>query len=778
MFTVLNGVLLNPLPYRDANRLVVIWARQIHAKGEGKLFDLYADYENWKNNGKNFEAVAAASWSPQASPLRTLTEHGPARTVFALPVTADFFSLLQVPAILGRTFTVADKDQGCAVVLAYNFWQTSFGARPDAISQAIRLDDQACTILGVMPPSFAFLPPVAKVDMWTIMRSVKQPDEFSVAVFARLRPGVSRERAQAEITALHQSFHAHDRWGALVEPVVYDLHDEFTWLTSRNLRLSLIVLFAAVTVVLLICCLNVANLLLARAVDRQREMAIRAALGAQKGDLLRQLFTEYVLLSAAGAIAGIGLAAVMVYYFRNRHPIEMPPGISLGLNLPVLAFTALLGFMTAAIFGLGPGLKSARVNLNDELKAGSKTQSQTRGQYFFSKGLIVAEITLTVVLLAGAGVLIQSMVRFASAPLGFDQTNLLTASLRLPQGSYAERDHRRQFYERLASVLSEIPEARGVSFSTSPPTITMGSLNVMEVEGHPTPSPESVLDTFQDTVSPDYFQVMGTDVESGRAFLGSDNAQGEPVAIVNEALAHKYFGDEDPVGKHLRPFDPTNPSASWFRVIGIVANERQRIVAQEMAWADVPILYRPLNQNLPDAATLLMRVSKVTNGIAKEIQQQAATVDPNIPIDRVETVSDMQSRTLAYPRFRAVLLAVFAAIALLLAIVGVFGLLSHLVTSRSQEIAIRVALGAQKRTVLTMILKEGLILTASGTVLGAGLAWMLGHYMTTLLYGTKPADPLLLAVIALVVFPTALIAMYLPARRASRIDPIRTLKYE
>jgi predicted permease len=370
------------------------------------------------------------------------------------------------------------------------------------------------------------------------------------------------------------------------------------------------------------------------------------------------------------------------------------------------------------------------------------------------------------------------MVRFAAEPLGFEQQNLLMASLRLPQSSYADADHREQFYERLDAALTSISEARGVAFSSSPPTISTGSLNVMEIEGHTTPSQASVLDTFQDSVSPDYFQVMDTPLQSGRSFSASDRKRGEPVAVVNEALARKYFDQEDPLGKHIRPFDPANPAAPWMRIIGVVGNEKQRIITQEMAWADLPILYRPLSQNPPAAVTLLMRMNTLSSGIGKEIQQIAATIDAGIPIDRIQTMTDQQSRTLAYPRFRALLLGIFAAVALVLAVIGVFGLLSHLVTSRTQEIAIRVALGAQKRKVLTMILKEGLVLTVTGTVLGVIAAWIFGHYLATLLYGTKPADPLLLAAIVTVLFPTSLLAMYVPARRASKVEPVRALKCE
>jgi putative ABC transport system permease protein len=357
IFSILNAVLLQPLPYRDPNRLVVIWDREIHVKGTSKLFDLYADYENWKKNSRSFAAVVAFSWAPQASPSKILTGIGNARSVFTLPVTQDFFQLLGVPAMLGRTFEESDAGRGCAVVLANDFWRSTLGGQKGAIGKSIHLNDQVCTVLGVMPSSFAFLPPEQTVSMWTLIPPAR-PHDFAVGVFARLRPNVSLAAAQAEVSLLHRQIHKHDLWGEKVEPVIYGLHEEFTWLTGRNLRETLIVLFGAVSFVLLICCVNVANLLLGRAVGREREMAIRAALGSGRYRLFRQLLTENLLLSLIASLFGIALAWAIVHYFRVQHPIEMPPGTSLGVSGQVLAFAAGLSVITALLFGARAGLEA------------------------------------------------------------------------------------------------------------------------------------------------------------------------------------------------------------------------------------------------------------------------------------------------------------------------------------------------------------------------------------------------------------------------------------
>jgi predicted permease len=778
VFSILNAVLLQPLPYRSPERLVAIWDREIHAKGTSKLFDLYSDYENWKKNSRSFQQVAAVSWAPQASPTRILTGRGPARTVFSLPVTADFFSLLNVQPMLGRTFDADDAGRGCMVVLAEAFWQSAFGGQRSALGQTIRLDDQVCTVLGVMPPGFAFLPPEAVVSMWTMMAPPADPGQFAVGVFARLRPDVSLAGAQAEVSLLHRQIHQHDRWGAQMEPVIYGLHDEFTWLTGRNLRLSLIVLFAAVSFVLLICCVNVANLLLGRAVGRQREMAIRAALGAGRQRLLRQLLTEGLLLSLLASIAGAALAAAAVSYFRAARPIAMPPGTSLALSAPVLAFTAFLSIVTALVFGLVPAWKASRIDLNESLKAAGKTSSQSGRQHRFGKGLIVAEVMLTVVLLAGAGLLIQSMVRFSSADLGFRQEGLLTASLGLPQASYTSPERRLQFYERLQTDLGGIPGIQGVALSSTRPISGGGAQDVVEIEGHPEPRVETLHDTFSQTISPDYFRVMNTPLQSGRYFDARDRRQTEPVVIVNEALIQKYFPDENPIGKRIRPFLPGNRNAPWWRIVGVVGNQKRTTVYKEMAWADSPVIYRPLRQNPPRSANVIARIGLAGSAISGGIQRRTAAIDPDIPVEEIQTVRDLESKALAYPRFRATMLAVLAALALILAIVGLFGVLSHLVTQRTHEIGVRMALGAQRTAVLTMILREGLLLTGSGIILGIAAARLLGGYLATMLYGIRPSDPLLLAAVSLVLFVTALIAMYLPARRASRVDPMVALKYE
>jgi predicted permease len=778
VFSVFNSVLLQPLPYRNSDRLFAIWYREIHAKGTSKLFDLYSDYENWKANARTIEALAAVSWAPQASPERIFTGHGPTRVVFALPVTADFFSLLGVPAMVGRTFDESDRAQGCVVVLAHSFWQTVLGGQKSVVGQTIRLGDEACSVLGVMPPDFAFLPPEASVAMWTIMAEPSRPNEFAVGVFAKLRPGASLDQARAEISLLHHQIHQHDRGASQMQPVMYELHGEFTWLTGRNLRLSLVVLLGAVSFVLLICCANVANLLLGRVVGRQREMSTRAALGAGYGRLMRQLLTENLLSSLVASIAGAGLATAAVRFFRSARPIEMPPAARIELSTPVLLFAVLLSIMTALIFGLVPAWRASRTDSLDVLKTSVATSRGHRQQRLV-KGLIVIEVMLTVVLVAGAGMLIQTLQRFASTPLGFSPDGLLTTALRLPPHKYKDPQTKIQLFERLRTKLSEIPEIQGVAFSSARPVQGGGSTVALEVEGYPEPRLETGFDTSQQTVSPEYFQVMNIPINAGRSFRAGDQERTQAVAIVNEVAVRKYFANEDPIGKHVRPFTGSYRVNPWLTVVGVVGNEKRTTVYQEMAWTDRPILYRPFGQNPMSSLNIIMRTVGPASGILGDrIQQNIAKLDSDIPVEEIRTASDLESKVLAYPRFRAEMLGVFAGLALVLATVGLFGVVSRLVAQRTHEIGIRMALGAQKRTVLILIMGEGLLLTTAGMILGIAMALLLGRYLGALLYGVQPADPRLFAATALVLVPAALTAIYLPARRAASVDPVVALRYE
>jgi putative ABC transport system permease protein len=540
----------------------------------------------------------------------------------------------------------------------------------------------------------------------------------------------------------------------------------------------LLILLAAVGFVLLICCVNAANLLIGRSAARQGEMAIRAALGSGRGRLVRQLLAENLILSFLAGIVGTGFAAAAVYYLRAARPIEMPPGSSVQLNAPVLVFTFVVSVGVALLFGLLPAWRGSRMDLNEALKAGGRASIQGQSQHRTGKFLIAAEVMLTVILLSAAGLLIETVERFASAPLGLRPEGLTTAFLRLPVKSYADTDRREQFYERVTEELKSIPGLRGVALSNVRPLNGGGAMDVMEVEGHPEPRVEDLYDTFQLSVSPDYFRVLEVPLDRGRGFQGGDQKSTEPVAIVNEALVRKYLRDEEPLGRRIRPYRRGERNNPWLTIVGVVGNEKRTTVYQEMAWVDAPLLYRPLAQNPPGSAYAFIRAATEANAFGQTVPRTVANIDPDVPVEDIQAMSAIESKILAYPRFRAMLLGGFAAMALILAGVGVFGVLSHAVSQRTHEIGLRMALGATQGVVLRLILKEGALLMAGGAVLGIAGTWAEGHYLATLLYGVQASDPRVVAATLLVLFPAAFAAMWLPARRASRVDPMRALKDE
>lgn len=774
IFSILYAVLLRPLPYRDPGRLVAIWGREIHQKGTSKLFDLYSDYENWKAHAGVFEQVGALTWAGPAD--RTLTGRGRARVLGVIPVSAGFFQLLGVPAALGRTFQPDDANHGCSVVVAHHFWVDLLDSRTDALGRSLTLDDQPCTVRGVMPPGFSFYPEAFRV--WALLPRPERPDRYSVGVIARLKPGISIPQAQTEVSRLFHNLHEHDRWGTQVEPVVYDLRGEFTFLAGNRLKLSLLVLFAAVCLVLLICCVNVANLLLARSLTRQREMAIRAALGSGRARLIRQLLTESLLLSSLALLAGVALAGSALRYFGSANPIELPPATIVALNGPVLAFSAGLCILTAVLFGLYPAWKASRAAPNEALKGGGRASLHDRAQRRVGRSLIVLEVVVTVVLLVGAGLLIRSVERYAAAPLGFAPDRLLTASIKLPASAYAKPERRTAFYDRVVDGTAALPQIQGVALSTGFPLADRGAVTVLAVEGRPEPGPERVFDTSLEMVTPGYFRVMGIALLRGREFARTDGPETEPVAIVNEALVRKYFPNQDPIGRHVRELRQDDTANPWLRIVGVVGNKRQPSPYNEMAWQDWPLLYRPFRQNAPASARLFIRTARQGEPIGAVLQQEIAAIDSSVPLGAVEPVTQSLAKTLAYPRFRAAVLAGFAGLALLLALVGLYGILSHQVTYRTQEIGIRMALGAERAEVRAMILKEGLRLAGCGLVLGLPAALALGRSLSGLLYGVRASDPLLLAGVSAGVLFTALAATYIPARRATSVDPMTALRYE
>jgi hypothetical protein len=837
VFSLVYAVLLRPLPYRDPDRLVAIWERHEKSGNLAKVFDSYRDFLDWQEHSRSFEGLAALTW---ARGPQTLTGRGQARPVTAFPASVELFPLLGVPAQHGRTFVPADLDRGCVVVLAHRFWANVLGSDPAIVGQSLALDGQACTVAGVMPATFTFYP--EETELWTLItpRSefARQPDgpQAQVGVFGRLRPETTMASAQAELTQLHRLLHARiDPERQPLLPVVYPLRDELTWMAGRNLRTSLMLLFAAVLALLLVACLNVAGVLVGRGLAREREMAMRIALGATRLRVVRLVLSESATLAAIGAAGGLLVATGALRIMEALRPVDLPPGTRLVVDWPVLLFTMAATAITALLFGLWPAWRASRTDVNVILQATS-SRGTSGGRWAFA-ALVIAEVTLSVLVLAGAALLIQSVTRFAGAPLGFNPDRVVTQRIALPvaaqtapttpaaqaaraaqtgqtgqtaqtaqaaqaqaartvqaaQGQaqtdsasqaqvdrYAAPERRWRFYEPLLARASAQPGVEAVAISSSIP-LSIGS-SALTVEGRAPTVDTLRYDTAEQAVTASYFRLLDIPLHTGRLFDDRDRADSLPVVIINEALAREYFGDEQPLGRRIRFGTPQDSARNpWLTIVGVIGTEQRSSVFQEMAWIGGAVAFRPLSQSTPTRTVLLARASAAAadpTALLHALQRDIATLDPTVPIGEGGLLRDELDKRLAYPRFRAALLGLFAALALLLAALGLYGVLSHAVAQRTREIAIRMALGAVRGDVLRLVAWQGLKLAAVGTALGLIAAWNSTQLVATLLYGVRPTDAASLAGAALVVLAVSLVAIYIPARRAARLDPLVALKRE
>jgi len=768
VFSLVQAVLLHPLPYANTDRLVAVWDGHLTDRNLAKIFASYADFEMWRRESLTLEAVAALTW---ATGDRTLTGHGDPKVVLAIPASVDFFSLLGVPPAIGRTFEPDDLARGCTLVLSARFWRASLTATRDIVGSSLALDGRACTVVGVMPDRFAFYP--AAADMWTLITPTREqlpPDRYQgVGVFGRLRPGVTRERANQELAALHRSVHAGDSHGTAFGPTVYPLQDEFTWLAGRNLRVTLWILFGAVAVVLVIASVNVGNLVIGRSLARQRELAIRAAIGSGRWRLARQILIEALMLSATGAALGLGIAAAALGALRSQLPVDLPPGTVVALDGRVVAFSIVVSLLTAVLFGTLPAWRSSRGDVQPVLKANATADGAPSNR--LRSIFVGVQMTCAMALLVGAGLLIQSIVRLGAVPLGFNPDGILTMSLRLPRAAYGRADRRADFYQRLGSDLLSAPGVEGAALTTG--MLRGGGLTLLLVEGRPDPTPEtSAPDVGVDSVSPDYFRVLDVPLIAGRMFRAADAADAPPVSIVSRALARKYFPDGHAIGSRIR-----TPNTTTSTIVGVVGDQKTMSVYQEMRWVDMPMIFRPIAQTTPLDASLLVS-SAAPASVGGNVQRRIAALDSGVAVANVQTLRDRLAKDLAYPEFRAALLTAFAAIALLIAAVGLYAVVSQIVTARTPEFGVRMALGARTADIVRLVAVQGGLPTITGVVVGSGAAIAIARVLSGLLFGIGAADPSAIAGVAVVLVVTAAAAIYVPARRASRIDPLMALRSE
>ena len=773
VFSIFDAVLLRPLPYRDASRLVAVWSSEIRHPGT-KLFAPFRDFEEFRSRSHSFDSMAALTWARAGE---ILTWHGSTHQVIAIPASEDFFPLLGTPAAMGRTFFPQDLQKGCTVVLAHAFWRTELGAPRDVIGSTLVLGDKPCTVVGVMPAAFEFYP--KQTSLWTLITPestyAKEPFDSVVGIFGRLRPGVGMESAERELTALHQPVAQEapaGSWVAQITPVVRDLRSEFTWLAGRNLRVSVLVLCGGVALLLLIACLNVANLLLVRCDHRQRELAVRSALGSGRSRLIRYLLSESLLISSGGTLVGSLIAITAVRYFNSANPIELPPGNPVEMNWHVLGFSVLVTVLTGLLCGWIPAWRVLRVDLNQVLKNTARTGLAAGSRT--SSGFVIGQAALSMIMLVGAGLIIESIVKLSTVPLGIQPQQILAAQISLPTSSYAKQSDRTAFYSRVLTSLGAIPGVEQAALCSALGPYNSSS-SELTIKGQ---APFESLEAINKVeISSDYFRVLGMSWLRGREFDARDRADSQPVAIVNDQFQRTYFPQQDPIGKQIKLGKPSDESP-WLTIVGVVGSEKRMTVYQEMAYIEPALVYLAVSQTSDASMGLVVKTPGNPLGLSPWLQRDISALDPNVPVYDIKTMNQRYSEYLAHPRFRAALMGILAGVTLMLAAIGFYGVLAHMVAQRTQELGIRMALGARKEEVLSMMVARGAKLAAVGICSGTLAALLLTRTMNALLYGVGANDPAIFAGAAALLISVTLLACYLPARRAAKVDPMVCLRCE
>ena len=775
VFSLVDRMLLRPLPFRNPERLVVIW--ETTHNWDPKVFACYRDVDVFSRQSRAIDGIAGWQWVEY-----TLSGRGEPRRVLGETVTSQFFATLGVAAAQGRTFGSADLNAGPVAVLSDAGWKSLFGGAPRTVGQALTLDGRAYTIAGIMPRDFEFYP--RQVQFWTLLTPAEVARQGSakshgMCVVGRLRAGFTMATAEAEIAGMRAALERTDpdeiqNAGAMVR----SLQEEFTWLAGRGLRSGLLLLFAAVAFVLLIACANIANLLAGRALERRREIAIRTALGAGRGRLIRQILTENLLLCALGAAVGALLAYAGLRYFLAVKPVEMPIGAQSGgvsLDWRVLCFAVALTGITALLSGLLPAFQASRLRIHDVLKLGGRGGSAGRAEQRSRGLLVVIEVALSLTLLTGAALLIESLFRLRAEPMGYRTDGLLTARLDLRKAAYPTLAERAAFAERLSQSLDAVPALEAA--------VRSGALVHAEVSGGPAPRETAFIE--RALIFPDYLRVTGIPLTAGREFGPLDSAGSEPIAIVDREFARRYFAGRDPVGQHIRLSSDTQ----WRTVVGLAGDIKETNTFDEMHWKVQPHAYLPFPQGEAKGGrqlVLMLRAGprwlgsddRPRDTLVSALRRTVAQADPTLPLSEVTGMRQfLREQAYAKPAFRAALLAIFAALALLMAAIGLYGVLSQLVLERRREVGVRMALGASQGDVVRLVVRQSLLLTVTGLAVGSLMALASERLIRSFLL-TGSGRPLVLVGVAALMLAIALVAGAAPAWRAARIDPALALREE
>jgi putative ABC transport system permease protein len=757
IFSVLKAVVLNPLPFDEPGRLVRLWE-----KNDGLKIAQFSvsvpNYYSWRDEARSFEALAA--WRSGSA---TLTGSGDPERVSQSQITASAFRVLRMHPVIGRAFGDAEDRPGAdaVVVLGYSYWRSRFGGRPDAVGTSMTLDGRPRTIIGVLPENV-----VPNSDVWVPLAadlSQESRGNHVTSVIGRLAPGVTIERARDEMTAvaarLAERYPKDDGGWDVLMMSFYD------WIVPQTLRGTVYVLFGAVGLVLLLACTNVASLLIARAAGRQREIAVRLALGATRTRLVRQVLTESLLLAALGGAAGVLLAYWGVSALRASLATLVPRGDEIHIDGAVLAFSIAVSVLTGGLFGSLPALFGARASVSASLKDGVRTTSG--GTERLRRLLVAGEVAIATVLLIGAALLVQSFQRLQRVELGFSPDRLLTAAFSLPPARFRTPQDTVAFYDRFIAALEALPGVRSAGLSSGAPFAGGNTATQVTAVGASALGTNALQADWR-KVSPHYFAAMNIPILKGRPFDARDHASPPFVMIVSEGMARRIWPDQDPVGRQLKAGNAP------FTIVGVAADVRNTQLNAEPS----PTMYLSTTQSVWPLMTAVVRTQADAASMTASMRQALHEIDPTIALYNVRTMETLLDTQVARPRLTAWLVGLFAVIALLLATIGLYGVLAFVVTQRTREIGVRMALGARPREVLTLVLRNGAGLAAVGLIIGAAGAAALGRFMSSQLYGINPRDPLTYGAVAAVLMMVALIASAVPALRATRVDPVIALRVE
>ena len=769
IFSVVNAVLLRPLPFADSDRLVAVWEDATFV-GFPHNTPAPANFVDWRSQNHVFTDMAATS---EAS--FNLTGGGDPERIEGYRTGWNVFPLLGVQPILGRTFLPEEDAPGGekVVLLSYELWRRRFGGEASAVGSEISVNGQKHRIIGVMPAGFHF--PFNDAEIWTPLQFTqkewnKRGDHF-LSVFARLKPGVSLSTARADMSVLASRLAAdHPDTNHQLGAVVVPLREEY----AGNSRRGLLVLLAAVGFILLIACANVANLLLARSTGRAREVAVRRALGATAGRLARQLATENLLLAGLGCAFGVGLADWSLNFLRQLVPADLSPLVPLQLDTRVLLFTLGATAGTWLLFGLAPLLEVIRLDVNAGLQEASTRAGGGRSSRMRS-GLVISEVALTLVLLIGAVLLLRSFGNLRGLDPGFRSAGVLTMRLYLSRTAYPDAEKRAAFFERAMKELRSLPGVDAAEFTSALPLVWKGGTTGFLVEGGAPSSPSLPYDANNRVVSPGYMHAMGMSLLAGRFFADTDNERSQPVVIVNETMASMYFPGRDPLTCHIRVED--SPAPPWLTVVGVVKD----IKSMGLDLPARPEMYFPYRQafdNWMAPRDVILRTQGDPLRLAAAARQRIWLVDPNQPVSDVSTLDNILDEEVTERRVQSLLLGAFSILALILACIGLYGVLAFLVAQRTREIALRLALGAHPRDILASFLARGLALALAGIAIGLAAALALSRLLDSILFGVSPRDLLTFSLVPAVLLVISLAASLIPARRAMRVAPASALRCE